>query len=303
MRCGGAGRLPVRCSKEIFKQIAQNYLKFRNTARYCLGNLADFDPNNLVSADQLEELDKWVLTKLDELVKFCRKAYNNYEFHVVSHAINDFCVVELSSFYLDIIKDRLYCEEANGNRRRSAQTALYLIVDAMAKLFAPILAFTCDEIWQSMPHRESDDSRNVLLNQMPESFDAYVLDKATMDKWATVMKLRQDVNGVLEVARADKRIGKALEAHVSLHSDDNALMQTCKDVNLAEIFIVSSCAWEAAPEGATTGNGANLPGLTVGVVEARGEKCPRCWMHSEEADENGLCKRCAAVISQMDLEI
>ncbi len=293
----------VRCSKEIFKQIAQNYLKFRNTARYCLGNLADFDANNLVPADKLEELDKWALTKLNSLTAACRKSYNNYEFHLVSHAINDFCVVELSSFYLDIIKDRLYCEEKDGLRRRSAQTALYLIVDALAKLFAPILAFTCDEIWQAMPHRESDDVRNILLNQMPQDYSAYVLDDATMDKWSTVMKLRQDVNGVLEIARADKRIGKALEAHVSLQTEDAELIALCKDLNLAEICIVSSCDWEAVAPGATTGTGTNLPQLTVGVTEARGEKCPRCWMHSQKANNEGLCPRCAAVISTMDLEL
>ena len=293
----------VRCSKEIFKQIAQNYLKFRNTARYCLGNLNEFDPNNLVAAADMEALDKWALTKLDALVKTCRKAYENYEFHAVSHAINDFCVVELSSFYLDIIKDRLYCELPNGLRRRSAQSALFLILDAMAKLFAPILAFTCDEIWQEMPHRDGDDSRNVLLNQMPENFADYCLDEDAMAKWDTVMKLRQDVNGVLELARADKRIGKALEAHVSLDCADDQLKAACEGLNLAEIFIVSSCDWEAAPAGATTGAGANLPALTIGVTEARGEKCPRCWMHSEEADENGLCKRCVAVISQLDIEM
>ncbi len=292
----------VRCSKEIFKQIAQNYLKFRNTARYCLGNLNEFDPDNLVAPQDMEELDKWALTKLDALVAACKKAYNGYEFHTVTHILNDFCVVELSSFYLDIIKDRLYCELPDGLRRRSAQTALFLILDAMAKLFAPILAFTCDEIWQSMPHRKEDDGRNVLLNQMPEGFAEYALDEATMAKWDTVIKLRQDVNGVLEIARADKRIGKALEAHVSLTADD-ALKAACEGLNLAELFIVSSCAWEAAPQGATVGQGANLPSLTVGVTEARGEKCPRCWMHSENADENGLCKRCASVISQLDLEI
>ena len=293
----------VRCSKEIFKQIAQNYLKFRNTARYFLGNLNEFDPNNLVAPQDMEELDKWALTKLDALVAQCRKSYENYEFHMVSHAINDFCVVDLSSFYLDILKDRLYCEEKDGLRRRSALSALFLIVDALAKLFAPILAFTCDEIWQAMPHRDGDDARNVLLNQMPESFAQYALNEATMEKWATVMKLRQDVNGVLEVARADKRIGKALEAHVSLQTEDAALVELCKDINVAEICIVSSCAWENTADGAVVGTGTNLPQLTVGVTEARGEKCPRCWMHSEEADENGLCKRCAAVISQLDIEM
>ena len=293
----------VRCSKEIFKQIAQNYLKFRNTARYCLGNLNEFDPDNLVAPEQMEELDRWALTKLNGLITACRKSYGEYEFHMVTHAINDFCVVDLSAFYLDIIKDRLYCEEKDGLRRRSAQTALYLIVDAMAKLFAPVLAFTCDEIWQSMPHRKEDDRRNVLLNQMPADCAGYVLPEETMARWDTVIKLRQDVNGVLEKARADKRIGKALEAHVTLETADEAVKAACAGLNLAEIFIVSDCAWAAPEEGAEVACGENFPGLTVGVTEAKGTKCPRCWMHSLNANAEGLCPRCAAVIAKMDLEL
>ena len=293
----------VRCSKEIFKQIAQNYLKFRNTARYCLGNLNEFDPDNLVAPEQMEELDRWALTKLNSLIVACRKSYGEYEFHMVTHAINDFCVVDLSSFYLDIIKDRLYCEEKDGLRRRSAQTALYLIVDAMAKLFAPVLAFTCDEIWQSMPHRKEDDRRNVLLNQMPADCAGYVLPEETMARWDTVIKLRQDVNGVLEKARADKRIGKALEAHVTLETADQAVKAACAGLNLAEIFIVSDCAWAAPEEGAEAACGENFPSLTVGVTEAKGTKCPRCWMHSLNANAEGLCPRCAAVIAKMDVEL
>ena len=292
----------VRCSKEIFKQLSQSYLKFRNTARYCLGNLNEFDPDNLVAPEDMEELDRWALTRLDALVQVCRKAYDNYEFHVVSHAINDFCVVELSSFYLDIIKDRLYCEEKDGLRRRSAQSALFLILDAMAKLFAPILAFTCDEIWQSMPHRASDDARNVLLNQMPEGFAQYALEDAAMEKWDVVMKLRQDVNGILEKARADKRIGKALEAHVTLATEDAAIRSACEGVNLAEVCIVSDCVWAQPEEGAEVGTGVNYPNLTIGVSEAKGTKCPRCWMHSQQANAEGLCPRCAAVVAKMDVE-
>ena len=291
----------VRCSKEIFKQLSQNYLKFRNTARYCLGNLNEFDPDHLVAPEEMEELDRWALTKLNQLTKLCRNAYMGYEYHTVSHAINDFCVVELSSFYLDIIKDRLYCEEKDGLRRRSAQSALFLILDAMAKLFAPILAFTCDEIWQAMPHRSTDDARNVLLNQMPENFDTYALDDAAMEKWNVIMKLRQDVNGVLEKARADKRIGKALEAHVTLSTQDEALKASCTDVNLAEICIVSSCTWDQPEDGAEVASGVNFPALTIGVSEAKGEKCPRCWMHSLNADANGLCPRCAAVVAKLDI--
>ena len=257
----------------------------------------------MVPAAELEELDKWALTKLDKLVKSIRKAYNGYEFHMVTHAMNDFCVVELSSFYLDIIKDRLYCEEATGSRRRSAQTALYLIVDAMAKVFSPILAFTCDEIWQSMPHLDSDDVRNVLLNQMPENFDAYVLDETAMEQWSVIMKLRQDVNGILEKARADKRIGKALEAHVTLSCQDEAIHAACAGKDLAEICIVSACDWAQPEEGAEVGTGVNYPALTIGVSEAKGTKCPRCWMHSLEANEEGLCPRCAAVVAKLDIEL
>ena len=161
----------------------------------------------------------------------------------------------------------------------------------MAKLFAPILAFTCDEIWQSMPHRASDDARNVLLNQMPEGFAQYALEDAAMEKWDVVMKLRQDVNGVLEKARADKRIGKALEAHVTLATEDAAIRSACEGVNLAEVCIVSDCVWAQPEEGAEVGTGVNYPNLTIGVSEAKGTKCPRCWMHSQQANAEGLCRR------------
>ena len=173
----------------------------------------------------------------------------------------------------------------------------------MTRMFAPILAFTCDEIWQSMPHLASDNARNILLNQMPTDFASYMLDDAAMAKWETIMKLRQDVNGVLELARADKRIGKALEAHVTLKTDDVNLPMFCKGVDLAEICIVSSVDWAEIEDGAVVAQGVNIPELTIGVTEAKGEKCPRCWMHTTEADENGLCKRCAAVISKLDIEM
>ena len=234
----------MRCSKEIFKQLTQNYLKFRNTARYCLGNLDGFDAGHLVAPEDMLPLDRWAITKLNDLIRRVAKAYDNYEFHVVSHAINDFCVVELSSFYLDIIKDRLYCEERNGLKRRSAQTALFLILDSMTKMFAPILAFTCDEIWQAMPHRAEDDARNVLLNVMNQPFDAYALSNDELAKWDQLIRVRTDVNGVLEAARAEKRIGKPLEAAVTLRADDDAAKAALDDVqsmNLPELLIVSQC--------------------------------------------------------------
>ena len=295
----------VRCSHEIFKQLSQNYLKFRNTARYCLGNLDGFDADHLTPPAEMEELDRWAVTRLNALMEKCAKAYDDYEFLVVTHAVNDFCVVDMSNFYLDIIKDRLYCEEKDGAKRRSAQTALFLILDTMTKIMAPILAFTSDEIWLSMPHRSSDDARNVVFNDMNQPFTDYALDDKAMEKWSTVEKLRDDVNAVLEAARAEKKIGKALEAHVALHAGDDAASAALVQVmglNLAELFIVSDCQVSSAePDAASTvGKGTSFPGLTVEVSEAKGEKCARCWMHSPtvgaDADHPTLCARCAAVV-------
>ena len=301
----------VRCSNEIFKQLSQNYLKFRNTARYCLGNLDGFDANALVKPEEMLELDRWAVTRLNRLIETGFKAYDNYEFHVLTHAVNDFCVVELSQFYLDIIKDRLYCEERGGLKRRSAQTALFLILDTMAKLFAPILAFTCDEIWQAMPHRASDDARNVVFNDMNKPFLDYALDDEAMARWDTLIRVREDVNGVLEQARADKRIGKALEAEVHLLAQDGpakAALEAIRRMDLAELFIVSGVTGgtdlipEAKREGVCA-QGGNFPGMLITVSEAKGTKCPRCWMHSTEANAEGLCPRCAKVVGTLDVEL
>ena len=292
----------VRCSDEIFKQLSQNYLKFRNTARYCLGNLDGFDANSLVRPEDMQELDKWAITRLNKLIEKTFAAYDEYEFHVVSHLINDFCVVELSNFYLDIIKDRLYCSGRNSLERRSAQTALFLILDTLTKMFAPILAFTCDEIWLSMPHRAEDDARNVVLNEMNKPFAEYALDDSEMARWDALISVRNDVNGVLEKARADKRIGKPLEASVTLRAsgESKAVLDKVSDMNLKELLIVSECLIaedDAADDGAVTASGSYNPGLTVSVREAAGTKCPRCWMHSVDADaETGLCPRCKAVL-------
>ena len=294
----------VRCSKDIFKNLSQNYLKFRNTARYCLGNLDGFDANDLVKPGDMQELDRWALTKLNALIEKVDAAYDEYEFHVVSHLINDFCVVELSNFYLDIIKDRLYCEEKNGLKRRSAQTAMYLILDTLTKMFAPILAFTCDEIWLAMPHKDCDDARNVVLNVMNKPFTEYALDDAAMAKWDALISVRSDVNGVLEAARAQKLIGKPLEASVTLKAsgESKAVANKISDMDLSELFIVSECliSDDDADEGSVSGVGANNTGLTVSVREAPGVKCPRCWMHSTKADpETELCPRCAAIVAKL----
>ena len=293
----------VRCSDNIFKQLSQNYLKFRNTAKYMLDNLVGFDPDALVKPEELLPLDRWAITRLNQLTATALKAYDNYEFHVISHAINDFCVVDLSSFYLDIIKDRLYCDGEASLSRRSAQTALYLILDTMTRLFAPILAFTCDEIWQAMPHRKEDDVRNILLNTFNPAFAEYALRPEEMDKWAALEQLRDGVNAALEAARAAKRIGKALEAHVTLAADDTgraALEAIRKDFGdqWADLFIVSDV--EVTEDPAVFAAAAETPvaGVRVAVSEARGVKCPRCWKHTASQREDGLCARCAAVIAE-----
>ena len=275
----------VRCSDKIFKQLSQNYLKFRNTARYCLGNLDGFDPNELVAPADMLELDRWAIGRLNALIEKCFQAYDDYEFSAITHAVNDFCVVEMSNFYLDIIKDRLYCESRDGLPRRSAQTALYLILDALTKLMAPILCFTCDEIWQAMPHRTADDVRNVVFNDMDQPFADYALDEAAVARWDKIIAVRDVVNGVLEAARGAKKIGKSLEANVSLTvPQEDAFLAEMDPAELADLLIVSQVS-------VTVGDA-----IAAEVVPAEGTKCPRCWkvLPSEHAD--GLCPRCARIL-------
>jgi len=278
----------VRCSDNIFKQLSQNYLKFRNTARYCLGNLDGFDPNHLVAPEEMEALDRWAVTRLNALIEKCEQAYKDYEFLVITHAVNDFCVVELSNFYLDIIKDRLYCEETDGAARRSAQTALYLILDTMTKIMAPILCYTGDEIWLSMTHREGDDERNVLFNEMNKPFAEYALPEAEMAKWDRVIAVRDAVNGALEAARNEKKIGKALEAKIALTVPAaDAFLAEMSAEALADLFIVSQVNVTVGAE------------LAVAVESAEGAKCPRCWKFSTAAGTDDLCPRCAGVVAKI----
>ena len=295
----------VRCSHEIFKQLSQNYLKFRNTARYCLGNLDGFDADHLTPPAEMEELDRWAVTRLNALMEKCAKAYDDYEFLVVTHAVNDFCVVDMSNFYLDIIKDRLYCEEKDGAKRRSAQTALFLILDTMTKIMAPILAFTSDEIWLSMPHRSSDDARNVVFNDMNQPFADY--DLGDLVSWGTLTLLRDGVNAALEAARNEKKIGKSLEAHVTVVTReekppvDLSHLQKHFDAQWwADFFIVSGVDFVTDPALYDQAADTQLNGVRVAVSEARGEKCERCWKHDtavgSDSEHPTLCPRCAAVV-------
>ena len=275
----------VRCSDKIFKQLSQNYLKFRNTARYCLGNLDGFDPDHLVSPAEMEELDRWAVSRLNALIECCFQAYDDYEFSVVTHAVNDFCVVEMSNFYLDIIKDRLYCEGRDSLLRRSAQTALYLILDTMTKIMAPILCFTGDEIWQEMPHAAGADGRNVLFNDMNRPFGDYALDEAAMARWDRIIEVRNAANGVLETARKEKKIGKSLEAAVALTVPaEDAFLAEMDGEALADLLIVSKAA-------VTVGDA-----IEVSAAPAEGGKCQRCWKVLPTVNDQGLCPRCARVL-------
>ena len=296
-------RLDMRCSENIFKQLSDKYLKIRNTARYILGNLSGFEPDKAVAYGDMLPLDKWALVQLEALREKCIAAYEKYEFHAVSYAIHNFCVVEMSNFYLDVIKDRLYCDGVDSLSRRSAQSAIYVILDTLVRLLAPILAFTANEIWQAMPHASGDDTRHVMLNDMPQAHPERVLSGEESAKWAYVLKLRADVLKALEAKRADKSIGKPLDAEVTLFASEKAAhdIEKLGDMDLAALFIVSRVR-------VAVGEGEGLAGETEGVTvlaePCDKEKCPRCWTRSATIGEvkahPGLCRRCAEVVSGLE---
>ena len=292
----------MRISPEILKQLSQAYLKIRNTARYMLGNLAGFDPNAPVAVADMMELDRWAVHQFNNLVAACRGAYERYEFHAAYRAIYNFCVVEMSNFYLDIIKDRLYCGDEAG--RRSAQTALYIIVDGMTRLLAPILAFTSQEIWAAMPHADSDDTECVLFNDIPAVNPAYAMTEAEDEKWNRIIALRDDVNKALEIARSEQGIKKSTDAALSL-TFTAAAFEQFQAMNLSEADLATLCivSQVTVAQGEGQGyQGEEFEGLTVAVSLAAGEKCPRCWNHDTsigtDHGHNQLCARCAAVLGE-----
>lgn len=289
----------MRISKDIMKQLSQAYLKIRNTARYMLGNLCDFEPDrDLVPAEILMELDRYALHTFNELAKTARAAYDRYEFHAVYRAVYNFCVVDMSNFYLDIIKDRLYCgAEAE---RRSAQTALYHILDGMTRLIAPILAFTSDEIWHAMKHAQGVNAESVLFNDMPGDNAAFALDAAARERWAKLVSLRDAVNKALENARNAGVFKKAQDTDVTLSvSESDAAFLA--GVDLASLCIVSKVT---VTTGAVEGEKSEdcLIPCTIAVALDESPKCPRCWNHSEhigaDGHHNQLCDRCAAVVGE-----
>ncbi|WRS28120.1 isoleucine--tRNA ligase [Oscillospiraceae bacterium MB08-C2-2] len=280
----------IRISKDILKQLSEIYRKIRNTARYILGNLDGFNPDtDCVADDQLLELDRWALARMDNLLQKAKTAYDRFDFHIIFHAIHNFCTIDMSNFYLDVIKDRLYIEATDGVLRRSAQTAIYKILRALDLLVSPIIPFTAEEIWGFMPASKEYDADSVTFNTIPDSIGPKASEDF-MAKWDTLIALRDEVNKALEIARADKVIGKSLEAKVVLTAG-------------AEQYEAFSASFEMLPMLFIVSQVELLKGegdLAVLVEKAEGEKCERCWTFDktvgEHAEHPTLCSRCADIV-------
>ena len=288
----------IRISKEIMKQLSDAYRKIRNTIRYILGNTNDFDyENNKVAFADMQELDQWALMRLQQLKKEVEAAYEAYDFHVLFHAIHNFCTVEMSSFYLDIIKDRLYVSKADDPARRSAQTAMYEILNDLIVMLSPVLSFTMEEVWQFMK-KPANAPESVQMLPWPEVKAEYI-NEALETKFDNFIAIRSEVTKVLEGHRQNKTIGNSLEAKVVLYAEGEAL-EILKSVekDLPTLIIVSQVeVHEGAAEGEEA-TGRN--DLKVTVKPADGHKCERCWTYSESVGKNeahpDLCDRCAAVV-------
>lgn len=282
----------IRISKEILKQLSEAYRKIRNTARFILSNINDFDPDkDMLPVERLYPLDKWALSKLDELNKKVREGYDSFEFHQVFHAIHNFCVVDMSNFYLDVLKDRLYTEQADSEGRRAAQTAIYIILDAMTRMVSPILAFTSDEIWQFMPHASKDNRENVVFNEMP-SFTGVKVDDNFIETWNKIHELRDNVKKSIELAIKDKVVRTSLESKITLSCGGETydFLNRVRD-ELATALIVSQVVIESS----------DSEELQIKVEHAEGEKCERCWIYSntvgKDSTHKTLCARCIAVLA------
>jgi isoleucyl-tRNA synthetase len=292
----------IRISKEIIDRLVEAYRKIRNTARFLLGNLHDYDGRDY--SNHLLEIDRWAMSRLQGLVKKVTDSYERFEFHQVYHSIHNFCIVDMSSFYLDILKDRLYTFKADSAERRAAQWVLRQILSVMTRLMAPVLSFTADEIWGYMPEgaREQGqggdfEAESVFLNKFPV-MDGKFFDEALEKRWERLIAIRDEVNKALEIKRQERFIGNALEAKVALcmNEEDYKLLSRYKDF-LPALFIVSGAEIKNAPpdvEGVFEST--EVPGLSISVQRAPGEKCERCWNRSSKvgsfADAPRLCERC-----------
>ena len=287
----------VRVSQDILKQLSEGYRKIRNTIRYILGNCYDFDPQkDALPYEDLDELDRYVLHRLQVLVERVSRAYDEFDFHVVFHAIHNFCVVEMSNFYLDVLKDRLYTSSATSDARRSAQTVLHEILVALIKLVAPVLTFTAEEAWGYLP---GDREESVQLADWPKVIESH-LNADLAARWQKLLEYRDVVTRRLEEARKEKLIGASLGAALNLYTDEAAYsaLLPFKD-RLPELFIVSTCTLHTP--GAAPVDVLAEKGLAVQVSAAVGEKCDRCWMVYSEVGNHPehptLCSRCSHTIT------
>ncbi|GAA0612911.1 isoleucine--tRNA ligase [Virgibacillus siamensis] len=285
----------VRISQDILKQISEAYRKIRNTFRFLLANLSDFDPKtDAVSEDNMEEVDRYMLHRLQNLLASVRESYDKYEYSPVYSQIHNFCTVDLSSFYLDFAKDILYIEAADNHRRRSIQTGYYEILTTLVKLLTPIIPHTADEIWEYIPGVEEE---SVQLTDIPEPKQIANFESA-QEKWDHFMKIRDDVLKALEDARNEKIIGKSLEAAITIVPKDNETKEVLNSIsNIHQLFIVSGA--EVAEEAA---NAREYRYVNVAVEKHSGEKCERCWVASEtvgeDSDHPELCTRCASIVKE-----
>jgi isoleucyl-tRNA synthetase len=292
----------VRISDNILKQLSDAYRRIRNTSRFLLGNLSDFSPDtDSVTHGEMLDIDRFALHTLQVLVERAHNAYDTYEFHVIYHRLYNYCTVDLSSFYLDILKDRLYTSPPASTARRSAQTAMFAILDAMARIMAPIMPFTAEEIWSHMPVM-TDKAPSIHMVPFPKPEAAWK-DDVPAKAWATLINVRAEVTRALEQARAEKVIGHSLDASVTVGLSDDLydVMKVFQD-DLRTLFIVSRAAMVAGEiPGAYIGQ--ETGGVWVQVEPAGGEKCQRCWVYDESvghiADHPTICNRCSDALTQM----
>ena len=290
----------VRISDEILGQLAEAYRRIRNTCRFLLGNLADFDPaRDAVAPDALGELDRWAMLRLSRTVERVRRAYDAYEFHHAFQALHNFCAVDLSALYLDVLKDRLYTQAPDAPGRRAAQTTCARVLDALVRLMAPILTFTAEEVWDHLPGAREARAPSVHLTDFP-AVEAVWLDAGLEARWEILLRVRGEVARALEQARAAKAIGAGLEAEVVLHVTEPGLAATLAaagDALLRDLFIVSGVERSSAE---AAGPATAMAGLAVTVRHAAGRKCARCWTWSEavgtDPEHPGLCARCLPII-------
>ncbi len=296
-------RTDVAVSQNIIKQSAEAYRKIRNTCRFILGNLFDFDPaKDRVDYENLTELDKWALDKLDKLVRRVSTAYDEYEFHVVFHSVHNFCTVDLSNIYFDVLKDKLYCSHPNDPERKAAQTVLYELINSLVVMLTPILAFTSEEIWSQL--KKPGDPISVQMLEWPQANDQYA-DEAIEEKMDKVLIVREVVTKALEEARIKKVIGHSLGAWVTIYADSDWVRLLTEARGLEKIFIVSRADVKGQDERPSDSLALEeVKGIWVKVQAAEGEKCERCWITEPSVGTDSvhptLCQRCSDVVSKLE---